>query len=269
MTQVDEIERLQNELSENPRSLHFIRLAECYLESEMVTEAELLVTQSLKFHPHSVSGLLILSRILKKLEKSASSIPLLEKATQLAPENWQAWLQKAEVHAELKNGKSALICFKKVLFLNPTHNFARRSVSKLEILTADEYEDDLFSMQPIHLTDLKIDSPAPAKTDWVKIPGSLERSLAFVDALTVRLDIKKALELLNECTKKYGSHPEIDSRRLRLTSYDKSDFILPKNQNKSSDAKLELVRSQKVFILQELLRRIELLQRDRLSTQLQ
>ena len=268
MTQVDEIERLQIELSENPRSLNFIRLAECYFENEMITEAEMLVTQSLKFHPNSVSGLLLLSRILKKLQKSASSIPLLEKATQLAPENWQAWLQKAEIHAELQNGKSALICFKKVLFLNPKHSFARRSVSKLEILTADEYEDDLFSMQPIHLTDLKAETATTLKTDWVKIPGALERSLAFVDALTVRLDIKKAIELLNECTKKYGSHPEIDSRRLRLTSYDKPDYILPNNQNKSSHAKLDLIRSQKIFILQELLRRIEQLQSDRLSTQL-
>ena len=77
MTQVDEIERLQIELSENPRSLNFIRLAECYFENEMITEAEMLVTQSLKFHPNSVSGLLLLSRILKKLQKSASSIPLL------------------------------------------------------------------------------------------------------------------------------------------------------------------------------------------------
>ena len=141
-------------------------------------------------------------------------------------------------------------------------------MGKLEILTADEYEDDLFSMQPIHLTDLKADSEIPLKTDWVKIPGALERSLAFVDALTVRLDIKKAIDLLNECTKKYGSHPEIDSRRLRLTSYDKSDYILPTNQKKSSYAKQDLVRSQKIIILQELLRRIELLQSDRLSTQL-
>ncbi len=266
MTQVDEIEKLQTELLENPRSLHFVRLAECYLEKDLITEAEALVTRSLKFHPNSVSGLLVLSRILKKLQKFDGLMPLLEKATHLAPENWQAWLQKAEIHAQLQEAKNALICFKKVLFLNPKHSFARRSVSKLEILTADDYEDDLFSMQPIHLTKLKNESTVAEKTDWVKIPGALERSLAFVDALTVRLDIEKAIELLNDCTKKYGSHPEIDSRRLRLTSYDKPDYILPKNQNKSSGAKLELIRSRKISVLQELLRRIELLQTDRLST---
>ena len=64
MTQpVIEIERLQNELDENPKSLNFVRLAELYIERQMLSEAELLVRQSLKFHPRSVSGNLLLGRI--------------------------------------------------------------------------------------------------------------------------------------------------------------------------------------------------------------
>ncbi len=268
MTQVDEIERLQIELNENPRSLQFIRLAEHYLKNEMLTEAETLVTRSLKFHPNSVSGLLLFGRILKQRQLSQSALTHLDKATQLAPENWQAWLQKAEIQAELKNGKQALLCFKKVLFLNPNHSFARRAVARLEVLTADDYEEDLFSMQPLHKTELSTEPQRLQNAaEWIKIPGALERTLAFVDALTVRLDIKKAIDLLNDCTKKYGAHPEIDSRRLRLTSYDKPDYISPNNENKPSLAKQDMVRSRKISALQELLRRIEPLQRDRLSTQ--
>ncbi len=266
MTQVDEIERLQIELAENPKSLSFVRLAEMYLDREMAADAESLVRRSLKFHPHSVSGLLLLSRILKKLEQSEHALPYLQKAVQLASENWQAWLQMAEVYAELQNGKMALSCFKKVLFLNPSHPLARRAVGKLEVLTADEYDEDLFSMQPLHLAELKAETEPQPKTAWTKIPGSLERMLAFVDALTVRLDVKKALEMLNDCTKKYGPHPEIDSRRLKLVTYDSPDFIAPNNPNKSSLAMADLVHTRKVSVLRELLRRIELKQRDRLST---
>ena len=267
MTQVDEIERLQIELQENPKSLQFVRLAELYLERELVTEAERLILQSLKFHPKSVSGLLLLGRIYKRLSKPDNSLQYLTTATRLAPDNWQAWLTKAEVFADLQKGKDALACFKKVLYLNPTHPVARRAVARLEVLTADDYDEDLFSMKPLQSADLQSSKPVPEQATWGKIPGALERSLALIDALTVRLDIKKALELLNDCTKKYGSHPEIESRRLRLTTYDTPDFISPKATNKTSLAKRELIQSRKVLALQELLRRIEHKQRDRLSTQ--
>ena len=157
-------------------------------------------------------------------------------------------------------------CFKKVLFLNPNHPLARRAVAKLEVLTADEYEDDLFSMEPLHKASNREDKNSTPPAGWSKIPGALERSLALVDALTVRLDTQKALDLLNDCTKKYGSHPEIESRRLRLSTYDNPDFIAPNRQKKSSLAKQELIHQRKVSVLEELLRRIELKQRDRLST---
>ena len=266
MTQVDEIERLQIELAENPKSLNFVRLAEMYLKREMATDAESLVRRSLKFHPQAVSGLLLLSRILKKLQQSESALPHLQKAVQLAPENWHAWLLMAEIYLELQKGKMALSCFKKVLFLNPTHPLARRAVGKLEVLTADDYDDDLFSMQTLRLAEPKTEEDPQPTTAWTKIPGSLERALAFIDALTVRLDVKKALEMLNDCTKKYGSHPEIDSRRLKLVTYDSPDFIAPNISKKSSHALAELVHTRKVSTLRELLRRIELKQRDRLST---
>ena len=267
MTQpVIEIERLQNELDENPKSLNFVRLAELYIERQMLNEAELLVRQSLKFHPKSVSGNLLLGRIYRGELNYADSLKFLDIATNLASDNWKAWLEKAEVYAELKKGKDALTCFKRVLFLNPTHPLARRAVAKLEVLTADEYEDDLFSMQPLHMAELKEETNEKGKTEWVETPPALERVLALVDALTVRLDTKKALELLNDCSSRYGSHPEIDSRRLRLSSYDSPEHIVPKKQKNLSLARQELIHQKKLDILNELLRRIEHKKTDRLST---
>lgn len=264
--QVNEIERLQNELSENPKSLNFVRLAELYIERQMLNEAELLVRQSLKFHPKSVSGNLLLGRIYRGELNYADSIKYLEIATRLAPDNWKAWLETAEVYAELKKGKEALKHFKQVLFLNPTHPLARRAVAKLEVLTADEYDDDLFSMQPLQKADFKEETATKVKMEWTEMPPALERVLALVDALTVRLETKKALDLLNDCSSRYGSHPEIDSRRLRLSSYDNPDYIVPKKQKNLSLARQELIHQKKVDILNELLRRIEHKKTDRLST---
>jgi len=264
--QVHEMEKLQNELDENPKSLNFVRLAEMYLERQMFNEAELLVRQSLKFHPNSVSGNLLLGRTYRAELNYADALKALDKATSLASDNWKAWLEKAEVFAELKKGKEALTCYKRVLFLNPTHPLARRAVAKLEVLTADEYEDDLFSMQPLQQADLKDEENVIAPTEWTEMPPALERVLALVDALTVRLDTKKALELLNDCTSRYGSHPEIESRRLRLSSYDNPDFILPKKQKNQSLARQEMIHQRKMDILNELLRRIEHKKTDRLST---
>jgi predicted Zn-dependent protease len=90
MTQEDEIEKLQIEMYRDPKSGHFVRLAELYLGREMVTEAALLIKDSLKFHPHSVSGLVILGRSLKKLKKTQEAIQPLLDATQLASDNWRA-----------------------------------------------------------------------------------------------------------------------------------------------------------------------------------
>ena len=266
MTQVDEVKQLQIELSDNPQSLNFIRLSEVYIDRQLLSDAESLVRRSLKFHPKSVSGLALLARILRQQNRAEEALPFLDSATGLAPDNWKAWLDKAEILAELQLGKKALKSFKQVLLLNPTHPLARRAVAKLEVLTADEYEDDLFSMQPLNRAELDNPVESSLVSAWTKIPSSLERVLALVDALTVRLDTKKALDLLSDCTKKYGSHPEIDSRRLRLSTYDSPDFIQPKSQKKSSLAKQEMLSQRKISVLKELLRRIEVIKTQRLST---
>lgn len=264
--QVNEIDRLQTELIDNPKSLNFVRLAELYIERQMLPEAELLVRQSLKFHPKSVSGNLLLGRIYRGELNYADALKYLENATNLASDNWKAWLEKAEVYSELKKGKDALKCFKQVLFLNPSHPLARRAVAKLEVLTADEYDDDMFSMQPLGSADFNEEAQTAPKMQWTEMPPALERVLALVDALTVRLDTKKALDLLNDCSSRYGSHPEIDSRRLRLSSYDNPDYIVPKKQKNLSLARQEMIHQKKIDVLNELLRRIELKQTDRLST---
>lgn len=256
MTQEDEIRALQKDLQQNPKSVQFARLAEMYLLRDMREEAEGLVRQGLKFHPRSTSGLILLGRLLKLKHQTQDAIAPLSEATRLAPDNWRAWLELAEAQLELKNGKQALVAFKKVLFLNPTQPLARRAVAKLELLTADEYGEDLFQMQKLPENGLSAEDRAPSKK-WEKPDGTLIRALSFIDALIVRHENEKALELLNQHSKSYGAHPEIEARRLKLSVFEKPDYIEPKSTAPVSDSRLQIIRSKKIATLEMLLRRIE------------
>jgi tetratricopeptide (TPR) repeat protein len=271
MTQEDEIEKLQNELYQNPQSGKFIRLAELYLSKEMNNEAVQLTQQSLKFHPQSVSGHLLLGRSLRKINKLTEALEPLNKAVTLASDNWRAWLEIAEIQVELKSAKKAQMAYKKVLFLNPTHPQARRAVAKLEVATADEYEEDLFSMQSLPESELQVNSLAEAHLNqsvqqWPAASDSLLRVLSYIDALIVRHENKKAIDLLNECANKHGTHPEIESRRLKLSVFEKADFIKPKSLAEMSQSKREIINEKKILVLQELLHRIECIKSETLST---
>ena len=266
MTREDEIQQLQIELQENPRSPQFTKLAELYLERDMVDSALSLVKQSLKFHPRSTSGLILLGRIHKLKKQHFEALAPLIEATKLAYDNWRAWLELAETYVELKNGKQALNAFKRVLLFNPTHPTARRAVAKLELLTADEYEDDLFQMQKLPETKLETKPVTETKNQWQAPDQEMQRMMSFIDALIVRHDLEKASNLLNECTVKYGSHPEIESRRLKLSIFENPEYLKPKHLAASSLARQELVREKKIAALKLLLRRIEAKKSDLLST---
>lgn len=266
MTREDEVLELQKELMQNPKSPLFTRLAELYISRDMHDEARKLVTQSLKFHPRSVSGLILQGRLLRQAGQAPQALSPLSQATRLAPDNWRAWLEIGEIQLEQKNGKEALKAFKRVLFLNPTHPLARRAVAKLELLTADEYEDDLFAMQKLPETRMNLTEADPEPPRWKEPDQALQRQLSFIDALIVRQETDRALALLNQCTDRFGSHSEIDSRRLRLSVFEKPEFLQPKAANLASQSRQKILREKKLEVLQMLLRRIELNKSDLLST---
>lgn len=266
MTQEDEIEFLQKELRENPRSPQFVKLAELYLLRDMQDAAFSLIKQSLKFHPRSTSGLILLGRIYKSKKQNFEALEPLTTATKLAYDNWRAWLELAEAYVELKNGKQALAAFKKVLLFNPTHPTARRAVAKLELLTADEYEDDLFEMKKLPETQLEVTPSINNQPVWTSPDSGLIRIISYIDALIIRHDLEKASQLLNECSEKYGNHPEIESRRLKLSVFEKPQFIEPKQAASASLAKREMINEKKITALKLLLRRIEEKKSDLLST---
>lgn len=263
---VKKIESLQAELEQNPRSLSFPQLADLYLEKDMVDEAYDVLQKGLHFHPNSVSGMLILTRILKTRNHFPEAEALLNKSIRLAPQNWQAYLMRADLYVRTGKHKAALEDFKKVLMFNSTHPVARKAVAKLEMLTADMDADAEFSSQPLQkmaeMPELAMKEPEAAP--FGQISPKLERILSLIDAFTMRQDYAKALKLLYECKSEFGAHPEIEERLLKLSQYETAEKIRPKAEAKISESKKALIIEKKQKALELLLRRIMKLQNERL-----
>lgn len=261
------IESLQAELEANPRSLSFPQLADLYLEKEMTDEAYDVLQKGLHFHPNSVSGMLILTRILKTRNHFPEAEALLGKSIRLAPQNWQAYLMRADLYVRMGRHKQALADFKKVLMFNQTHPVARKAVAKLEMLTADE-DIDADSDFSAHSLNKVSEIPEPAKpletAPFGQISPKLERIVSLIDAFTMRQDYAKALKLLYECKNEFGNHSEIESRLLKLSQYETAEKIRPKVDAKFSESKKALIVEKKQKALELLLRRINKLQSERL-----
>lgn len=267
---VKKIESLQAELEQNPRSLAFPQLADLYLTKDMVDEAYDLLERGLKFHPHSVSAMLVLARILKTRNHFDQAETQLTKAIQLAPQNWQAYLMRADLYVRIGKHKMALADFKKVLMFNQTQPVARKAVAKLEMLAADADidEDNSFEVKSLHaVADIKAPEEVLNTAPFGSIPVKLERILSLIDAFSMRQDYAKALKLLYECKSEFGAHSEIESRLLKLSQFETAEKIRPKIDSQMSESKKALIIDKKQKVLNILLRRINELSHARLVTE--
>ena len=85
---------------------------------------------------------------------------------------------------------------------------------KLESLTADEYEDDVFEMRKLPQVDA-VGTEEIAKIKPLSSGGvttQLERILSLGDAYIVRGDLAKATEVLREGEALFANHPELIKR---------------------------------------------------------
>lgn len=221
---ISTIERFQIALQKDPNSQIFATLAEAYREMNMLKEAETVARNGMRRHPNFVGGLVIFAKIMRDLGNFQEALPPLKKAAQSAPENILAHQLMAEVFLANKQPKESLKAYKMVLFLNPNSKTALNAVSKLESLTADDYDDEVFEMT--RLQNVKIGRTVPAeqadkdaaqnlKPETEKqSTRALERMLSLIDAFIVRNDLEKAHLLLKDSIIEFGEHAEIQ-RRMR------------------------------------------------------
>lgn len=256
------IERYQKILEKDPSSQVFAPLAEAYREMNMLPEAERMARLGVKKHPRFVSGLVTLAKILRDQSKSQESLGLLQRAIELAPENILAHHLLGETHLALRDPKAALKSFKRVLFLNPQSNSAQKAVQKLESLTADEYDAELFAMTKLTGFDSHSapeNLPKEAITS-AGTPVGMERLLSLVDAFIVRNDLDKAKILIEDGKKQFGIHPEIE-RRLRQLKTRMATELSDTEESPTPLAPLEsrslANQDHKLRTLQMMLRKIE------------
>lgn len=259
------IEKYQLILEKDPNSQVFAPLAEAYREMGMMQEAQKTILAGMQRHPQFVSGLVTLGKIMRDLGEYKKALDALNKAIILAPENILAQQVLGEVHLANKDPKQALKAFKMVLFLNPHSKSAQKSVQKLESITADEFDDDVFSMTKLPEVNLTSNPSAMAKSalpsDMI-VPSSpttpskaMERMLSLIDAFIVRNDLEKAHALLKDTRTEFGDHPEIQRRMKTLqVRYNESDEATPLRPLKPRE---QVIRERKLEVLRMMLSKIE------------
>ncbi|OFZ19939.1 MAG: hypothetical protein A2Z20_07805 [Bdellovibrionales bacterium RBG_16_40_8] len=228
------IERYQKLYEQDPKSKVFAPLAEAYRKIGMLKEALEVAEKGVKHHPDFPGGRVALGRIYMDSQDFKSAEKEFRKASELSPENILAHQLLAETYLNLRRTKDALKAYKMLLFLSPGNDRAQKAVKKLEALTADEYEDEIFTMKPIkeavkewenlfiESTPLEKESQTSAKEE--KKLKFLDRILSVADAFIVRNDIDRALDDLQEAERLVGPHPEI-VKRLKLIHKRQLDTI--------------------------------------------
>lgn len=276
------IERYQAIFQKDPKSKVFATLADAYRKLEMLDDAEKICRHGLQHNPNFVPGRVVMAKILIQRKRHDVALKHLEDAVKLDPENILAHSLLAETLLRLKRPRDAMQAYKMVLYFNPFDAKASQVVKKLESLTADEYEDDIFQMQNIDtVTETLPQEPAPeiseleAAVQLGNEPGAsgpgtkeflIERFLSLFDAFLVRNDLVKAEETLQEAFKNLGEHKELRKRLAMLENRAESvpestpvaarDARFEKEKIVLVDAE-EVERETKISYLQELLARIQ------------
>lgn len=210
------IERYQILLQKDPKSQVFAPLTEAYRKMGLVEEAFRIAVRGVQYNPHFGGGRVALAKVFLDRDNLEAAVEELEKAVESAPDNILAFSLLADSYLHAKRPKDALRAFKMVLFLAPGNEKAAKAVRKLEALTADEYEEDVFEMKPLPQVDhLQTESLVPLPS--ARAGGELERTLSLVDAFIVRNDSEKALAALKTAEAYFGTHPEL-VKRLRLVN---------------------------------------------------
>lgn len=255
----DLIERYQMALEKDPKSQVFAPLSEAYRKMGLIDEAFRISTRGVSFHPHFASGHIALANVLMAKKQWANAKESLEKAVALSPENILAYQQLAECCLQLKSAKEALKAFKMVLFFSPTNKRAITAVQKLESLTADEYEEDLFSMDriqslgqksPMEKLKPQLESTNPSHTNI----RTLESRLSVIDAYIARSDFENAFKLLEALEIEHPGVAEIQKRKTSMLQ--KLQTPEPKNKEGLKPRSV-IVFEEKMKFLTDLKRKIE------------
>lgn len=255
------VEKYQILLQKDPKSQVFAPLSEAYRKMGLVEEAFRIAVRGVQFNPQFAGGRIALAKIFIDRDNLQGAIDELEKAVELSPDNILAHSLLAESYLRIKMPKSALRSFKMVLFLAPTNEKAQKAVRKLESLTADEYEEDLFEMKPLpHMDALGTEVITPIKpVEGERGWSEFDRALSLADAYIVRNDTGKAHEVLRQAEINFGAHPEL-IKRFKLVNQrhlDTDELSITSPPPPPPPNRQQMLLDSKIQMLQGLLARVK------------
>lgn len=186
----------------------------------LLDEAFRIAVRGVQHNPTFGGGRIALAKVFLDRSDLQAATEELERAIEYSADNILAHSLLADCYLKTNRPKDSLRAFKMVLFLAPNSEKASKAVKKLEALTADEYEDDIFEMKQLPQFDsLQTETAAqPLKPlQNPSAPSAMERTLSLADAYIVRNDVDKALATLKAGENEFGPHPEI-VKRLKLVN---------------------------------------------------
>jgi len=241
------IERYQILYQKDPNSRVFAPLAEAYRKMGLTEEALRICEKGVEKHPHFPSGRVAYAKVLMDYKRFQAAKEQLTIATELSPENILAHQLLGDCLQQLKEYKLALKAYKMLLFLNPNDERILQQVKKLESLTADEYDEEVFEMR--RLPETVTEKSTPTNLEQQKI---LDRHISLIDAFLTRNDSEKALFYLEKARQEVGLHPELQ-KRLKLLKPEKVDST-PKAL--PSELREDRKKIHKIQLLEKLLLRV-------------
>lgn len=248
------IEKYQLILEKDPRSQVFAPLSEAYRKLEMIDEALKICLRGVQYNANFAGGRIALAKVMMEKENYTAAAEELSKAVELSPDNILAHTLLGECYLTLKRPKEALRSFKMVLFLAPNNEKAAKAVRKLESLTADEYDNEVFQMKRLpDLSEEQTPRLQPLESGQLgseKIT-SLERYLSLLDAYIVRNEIDKAWDLATEAERYHSGHKELE-KRVKLLQQRIEEVTTDEPENKPPSRK-KLVLEGKIKLLNTLL----------------
>ena len=265
----DLIEKYQLLLEKDPKSQVFAPLSEAYRKMGLLEEAFRISSRGVQFHPRFAGGHIALANVLMEKKQFENAAEALERAVDLSPENILAFYKLGECYLRLRKGKEALKAFKMVLLFFPHNERAQKAVQKLETLTADEFDDDVFQMNPLkQLNPSAQVNAGSAENIEVLRPSTdserqaqardLERQLSLMEAYLVRGQRDEAQTLGETLLSKFPNNESILKRLRALRESDspvRTTEPEVSSENKSLK-RVDWIRDEKIKLLEGLLARV-------------
>lgn len=241
MIKEDTLTQYEKALNKDPKSKAFALLAEAYRENGQIEKAEQIVNLGLQYHPDYVGGQIAKGRIKLTQGHHHDALDCFQTALKLAPDNLLAYQLLGDTYLILKQAKEALKTYKTALFINPHWERAQKIIEKIEVTTAEEFESDLFQMQPLQQTPFQNQSanPAPSPISERTIKIDLDREISFIDALLIRGDLNQAQSRIQQLLPLFPAHPELAQRYQKFIPTELPELIrpLPKRERRAWEQK--------------------------------